>query len=264
MVIVEEILESLQTLVGHSLCETLPVSADQEGEEEGGPRHGDEAHKKYDATPSLDFHGIMAHYAQLHWDIQKCRIAINNRIDQMKRDEVPNVWIIPLEAMAEPLQGVERGAKKRLEELGKQHFMTDWVQHEAPGLGLTGFAMLVGITGPLDRFGTVSKLWKYMGLHVTSAGTHPRPKKGAGGPNSTNPDKELLYSRKGPPWAYNIGNSIICHNKGRYRAHYDRMKEYYELNRPDWPQMQRHSAARRYAVKMLLKDMWVEWRRRVR
>lgn len=140
--------------------------------------------------------------------------------------------------------------QSQLRRLGKRHVMASWVE-AAPGLGFHSFASIVGVTGSFENFPTVSKVWKYLGLH-TENGLAPKRVRGI----------QLSYSPQGRVICHRIGDSIVRVNRGHYRELYDAKKAYYEDTRPDWPQKRRDLAARRYAVKALIKDMWIEWRRR--
>jgi hypothetical protein len=147
------------------------------------------------------------------------------------------------------------------------------------GLGLPGFARLVGITGPLDRFATVSKLWAYLGLAVVD-GCAPRRVKG----------QKLRYSPAGRVLCHQLGESIVKMGRGgEYRTVYDAKRADYLARERSGPSgcptgavhktktgaivacvkagevgetsAHIHAMARRYAVKRLLRRMWIAWRR---
>jgi hypothetical protein len=236
---------------GHDHFETqLPVAA-QEGI---GDHTRLEAHVSIVSDP---LHHLLGHYARLLWDIQKTRIQINNRLKALERDNIPPVHHMAALAVFE---AQERAINRELEEMAKQHIMADWVE-VCPGLGYGGFARIVGVTGDFMRFPTVSKVWKYMGLHVQN-GHAPKRERGVTFTRTNGDVKGNAYNPQGRVVAHQIGESIVRLNRGCYRDMYDRMKAKYEAERLDWTQGRRHNAAMRYAVKMLIKDMWVEWRRR--
>jgi hypothetical protein len=193
-------------------------------------------------------HALLGHYARLLWDVQKVRIAMSNRVAAMVRDQLAEEWRLPAQTAADALLLTERGIDRQLERLARQHPMRRWVE-QAPGIGLPGFARLMGITGPLSNFATVSKLWHYLGLHVVD-GAAPRLVRG----------QKLTHSPQGRMVCHQLAEAIVKVGRGPYRAAYDAKKAYYEAERPDWTQAHRHEAAMRYAVKELLKDMWIEWR----
>lgn len=197
-----------------------------------------------------DLHAYLGHYARQLWDIQKLRIQVGNRVKAMERDGLPEHWIAPLREQADALEKLESAIDRQLGRLAKQHFMADWITAQR-GIGLPGFARLMGITGTLDRFPNVAKLWAYLGMHVVE-GVAPKRHKG-----------ELAnWSPQGRVLCHQIGDAIVKIGAGGpYREAYDAKKAYYEVERPDWTQARRHNAAMRYAVKELLKAMWCEWRR---
>ena len=228
-------------------------------------------------------HAQLGHYARLLWDIQKLRIQVGNRISAIERDAAAHglsaaLWTQPHEATLKNLETQERSLNGQLERLVKQkHFMAAWID-ACPGLGFAGFARIVGVTGDFRRFATVSKVWKYMGLH-TEDGQAPRRQRGA----------KLGYAPQGRVVARQIAESIVKLGRGRYRELYDRKRlEYVQRERHGesgcpFGQVHKdrngkllacvkqaenketsahvHSAAMRYAVKQLLKDLWVAWRR---
>ncbi len=195
-------------------------------------------------------HTLMGHYARLLWDVQKVRIMMSNRAGAMERDGLPAEWRMPVDTAAGDLKKTERAVDLQLKRLARQHFMADWIDAQV-GIALPGFGRLMGITAPLDNFATVSKLWKYLGLHVTE-GHAPKRERGV----------KLDYSPQGRTLCHQLGDSIVKVGRGPYRELYDMKKAYYEAERPDWTQARRHNAAMRYAVKALIKNMWVEWRKR--
>lgn len=228
-------------------------------------------------------HSLMGHYGRQLWDIQHVRIAMGNRVAAMDHDGVPVAHQNVAKAQVEALESAEHAIELELQRIARRHPMRSWIEG-APGIGLGGFARLLAITGSLDRFATVSKLWKYLGLAVMD-GHRQRMSKGQvathtncqGGhlqwckpdcqtdhhPNCSLDGFGNAYAPKGLVLCHQIGDSIVKTNRGPYREAYDRKKADYEQNRPDWTQAHRHEAAKRYAVKELLKGMWLEWRCRV-
>lgn len=194
-------------------------------------------------------HASLGHYARQYWDIQKVRVAMSHRVAAMERDELPEHLIAHARTTTAGLLSLEKDINRYLERSARRHPMADWIRAQR-GIGLPGFARLLGITGPLDRFATVSKLWAYLGMHVVE-GEAPRRRKG----------ERANWSPQGRVVCHLIGESIVKVGSGPWRAAYDRKKAEYETDRPDWPQLRRHNAAMRYAVKELLKALWIEWHR---
>jgi hypothetical protein len=219
------------------------------------------------AEPAL-LHALIGHYARQLWDVQRTRIALAHRVGAMQRDGLAEQWRLPLMAAVADLAATEHAIDLQLVRLARQHFLSDWIS-EAPGIGLGGFARLLGATGPLDRFATVSRLWAYLGMHVVD-GTAPRRRRGQ---NSN-------WSAQGRVVARQLATAIVRVGRGRYRAAYDRKKAEYLARPRCGPSacpfgqthtnrkgetlpcglMHAHVAAMRYAVKLLVRDLWVAWR----
>jgi transposase len=219
------------------------------------------------AEPAL-LHALIGHHSRQLWSLQQTRIALCNRIKAMQRDGLAEEWCRPLVADAVALKGAEHAVDLQLARLARQHFLSGWIQ-DAPGIGPGGFARLVGTTGSLDRFPTVSKLWAYVGLHVDD-GMAPRRRSG----------QRANWSAQGRVVCHQLGVAIVRVRRGRYREAYDTKKAQY-MARPrvgpsECPfgqthttrkgtivacgRIHAHRAAMRYAVKALLKDLWVAWR----
>lgn len=214
-------------------------------------------------------HALVGHYARQLWDVQETRISMGLRVGAMKREGLQDQWTKPLEAVAAEAKPLERSIDRELTRLMRQHPLREWIEN-APGVALPGVARILGITGRLDKFETVSKLWAYLGLHVRE-GRAPRRKRG-----------ELAnWSIKGRTVCYQLAESIVRVGKGPYREAYDRKKAEYGARERTGPSecpfgqlhlskskkpiacglAHIHNAAMRYAIKCYLRDLWSEWRK---
>lgn len=194
-------------------------------------------------------HAQLGFYARQLWDIQKVRIMTSNRLEQIKREQGPPLGVVI--EVYDTLGQEEKALNRELERLAKQHPLAPWIR-EQRGIGLPGFARLMGITGPLSRFPNVAKLWAYLGMHVAN-GQAPKRTKG----------QKANWSPQGRVLCHQIADSIVKSGKGTWREIYDYKKAQYVDEKPDWTPAHRHNAAMRYAIKELLKAMWVEWQVRV-
>lgn len=227
-------------------------------------------------------HQLLGHYARQLWDVQQQRISAGNRVAAMERDGLGD-YAEPARAIVSEYEAIEKAIDRELTRITKKHFMADWIAAQR-GIGLPGFARLLGVTGDISRFSTVSKLWKYLGLHV-SDGQAPKRRKGEawthtncqGGhlqkckldcktdhhPNCTPEGVGTAYAPQGRVICHQLGEAIVkVGGDGPYRRAYDQKKAYYESERPEWTQAHRHNAAMRYAVKELIKNLWIEWHTR--
>lgn len=214
-------------------------------------------------------HSLISHYARQLWDVQRTRVALAQRVGAMQRDGLAEPWRLPLVTARDDLAATEHAIDLQLIRLARQHFLSGWIQ-QAPGIGLPGLARLLAVTGPLDRFATVARLWAYLGMHVDQGGMAPRRRRGQKAP----------WSAQGRVVCHQLATSIVRVRGGRYRLAYDRKKTEY-LARPRLGPsacpfgqthtnrkgviltcglMHAHVAAMRYAVKTLLRDLWVAWR----
>src|SRR6266567_5887360 len=131
--------------------------------------------------------------------------VVESRCGAMRRDGLAEQWRLPLITAAADLTASEHAINLQLKRLARQHFLSGWIE-EAPGIALPGFARLMGVTGPLDRFATVSKLWAYLGMHVQD-GEAPRRRAGA----------RANWSEQGRLVCWQLGASIVRVRRGRYR-----------------------------------------------
>ena len=252
-------------------------------------------------------HALLGHYARQLWDVQKQRIGAGNRVAALEREGM-GAYAEPAREIVKEYESIEKAIERVLVKEVKKHFMADWIEAQR-GIGLPGFARLLGVTGSLDRFATVSKLWKYLGLHVVD-GRAPKREKGVPWthtdctfdhlmackpdcatdhhPNCVPGGVGTAYAPQGRVLCHQLAESIVklghrrsCHGPacddptactclvectvdhgGPYRRAYMDKKAYYEAERPDWTQARRHNAAARYAVKELIKALWIEWHTR--
>jgi hypothetical protein len=213
-------------------------------------------------------HALVGHYARMLWDVQEARVAMANRIAAMRRDGVPEQWHEPLAVVVRDLEAAERAVNRQLARLSRRHFLSGWIE-ATPGIGLPGFGRLIAVTGALDRFATTSKLWAYLGMHVQD-GMAPRRRRG----------QRSAWSVQGRVVCHQLARSIVRARRSRYREAYDRKKAEYLARDRRGPsacpfgqthrdhagnvlqcdRRHAHAAAMRYAVKRLLRDLWVEWR----
>lgn len=261
----------------HGLTESHVTSASNSG------HHVSDTHVATAPLNLTKLQGQMGHNTRMLWDIQKTRISLGNRLGACERDELDLKFIDNVKAFAEAMAKIESQVGRELEKAAAKHPMADWIKDQR-GIGLGGFARLLAVSGTLDRFPTVSKLWKYLGLAVIDGKAQKMPKgeiashtNCAGGthlrtctddctrdhhPNCKIDGFGTSYSPQGKVVCRQIAEAIVKSGSGTYRDLYDVKKLYYQLNRPDWTPKHRHDAAMRYAVKSLVRDMWVEWHNR--
>lgn len=151
--------------------------------------------------------------------------------------------------------GIEKHRKKVEKELAKlagQLRVAPFVI-ATRGVGIASLAAVVGEAGDLANYGTVSRLWKRMGLAVMLDGTRQRRISGdAAIEHGYNP------ARRSVVW--NIGACIVKAG-GPLKALYDERK-ILELTRVE-TKAHAHNRAQRYVEKRFLRMLWAEWRRAI-
>lgn len=213
------------------------------------------------------------------WRWQKFRISLQNQIDAMRRDKIPVVpsYLIAVRDARKSEARMDRATKSIL----IHHPISSWITSN-PGVGFGNVANVLALVGPIDKFQNPAKLWKFFGMHVVD-GRAPRREVGLG----------CGFSPFGRSLCYRIGESFVKGN-GKYRKIYDAARLYY-LKRPrmglslcPFNQVHKdkngkilscirngdssrsasepsessghvHAAARRFAVKRFLRDLWLEW-----
>lgn len=137
------------------------------------------------------------------------------------------------------------------------------------GFGALGLGQIVGESGDLAGYATVSKLWKRLGLAVMDG-----KRQGAAGEGATAETWIAHgYNAQRRSIVWNIGQSLFKHQSqkvddetgealreaGIYRQIYDARKIY------ETPRVaskgHAHNRATRYMEKMFVADLWSEWRR---
>jgi hypothetical protein len=210
-------------------------------------------------------HALIGHYARLVVDIQQLRIAAQLRAGAMRRDGIGTPWCAPLDECRQDLAALEAAADRQLVRLMSRHPLADWVA-STPGIGLPGLGRLLGVTGPLDRFATFPQLWKFLGLHVEHGHA---------------PQRGRDWSLRGRTVCFQLALAIMRTGHGPYRAVYDRKKAEYLSRERRGPSgcvfdqvhknrggqvlecrpLHVHNAAMRYAIKRMVRDLWLTWQR---
>lgn len=186
---------------------------------------------------------------KLRKDIIKERKATKSRIRALKEYELD---VSDLKEVAETLTNKEKKLSKRLKKLVREEDIWDWLE-KVKGIGEINTAGLIAKLNFIEKYETVSSLWKFCGL---------MPKNGFDEEDS-NFENYTHYRQATKEertlTAYDIGECFVRNTECFYRKFYDLKKEEYLENR-DWSDGHCHAAARRYAVKMFLSHLWSVWR----
>lgn len=196
-------------------------------------------------------------------DIEKVRIAMENRVRQLTRTEADEDGVVrgvgldeshpsvaALASITEAMVMLEKDATKALQKSMKAHALGAFVR-QAKGVGEKQAARLLAAVGDpywnvLDnRPRTVSELWAYCGLHVIN-GESARRKKGI----------KSNWSTEAKMRAYLVSTSIVKSPTSPYRKVYDERRARTAETHPDWTKGHSHNDALRKVSKEVLKDMW--------
>jgi hypothetical protein len=196
-------------------------------------------------------------------DLERVRIMNTNRIGALERDF--GASLPALDLVQQHLAAVEHEAELELKRMWRKHPLRKWA-NDYPGVGEKLIARLIAEIGdPGDR-PNVAKLWAYCGLG------DPARKRKTG---MTQEEAFKLGNPKAKKLCWLIGESFVKVNRGPGREHYDAMREKYAdrvhvdackrcgpsgkpaLKGSPWSLKHQHEAAKRYAVKMFLKDLWI-------
>lgn len=119
---------------------------------------------------------------------------------------------------------------------------------ETKGLGALSVATLIGMTGSLDQFTTIAKLWRFCGLGVSDDGKG-RENLIIAGAADRRPIRAAVFV---------ISAGIIKAGNVELRAIYDREKA--KALGKEWSKARAHNHAMRYLGKFIIRRMWKIWR----
>lgn len=184
--------------------------------------------------------------------VQKVRVAFNNRIKAIERgaDEASERDTKMLMKYHDRLKREERELDEDIKELAQDLPIIERMI-EVKGIGYLLAAKVVSMIN-IEIDDTVSSLWRYAGYGVDENGERDRPIKG----------EKLKYNKRLKAACYLVGTSLLKSRGGSsYRETYDKAREYYDANRPDWTKGHKHNAALRKMTKLWLSHLWLEWRK---
>jgi hypothetical protein len=176
----------------------------------------------------------------------------------------------------EPFDKIETKRTKQLEHLGKQLPVWPWAE-PIRGFGPGGLATIVAEAGrDISEYRSVAALWTRMGVGIRG------DVRQGGLPKTASKEEWILhgYSPRRRSRMWNVGHALVLSNgDGKYRQAYLARKEYERAKaeaeglvvlpaakipkgKPGYRSVGHiDRRAQRYMEKMLLRDLWVEWRR---
>lgn len=228
------------------------------------PNGGQPVHSRSESHRSLD--GLLLTIktlGNLLDDLERVRIMNGNRIAALERDFGASLPALGL--VQDHLAAVEHEAELEIKRVWRKHPLREWAT-AYPGVGEKLIARLIAEIGDPGERPNVAKLWAYCGLG------DPARKRKSG---MTQEEAFKLGNPKAKKLCWLIGESFVKVNRGPGREHYDAMRAKYAdrvheaacircgpsgkpaLPGSPWSLKHQHEAAKRYAVKQFLKDLWV-------
>lgn len=245
----------------------------------------------------------------LDWNLQNARLPLVQQIDALKAKGI-DTTSLEAEILA-PLLDLEKEGIKKLKKCVHNHPLWGyWLKHIG-GIGEKFTAQLIYlITGKkhtdecqekrdkyfakkkpgekrakaftcdcpvmeIERFHSVSALWKYAGMNTESYCRDCKKNLDDNAEScihcgSTNIGRQAPRRRRGQKVTWNpklrsvcrnIGKSFVMNRSSPYRPYYDEYKEYYNLKDPHLSAGHRDARARRKTVKLFLSHLFEMWYR---
>jgi hypothetical protein len=174
------------------------------------------------------------------------------------------------------LKALEESILDVMETTARQLPVSEIVNHrESRGFAIGGFATIIGETGNLSDYSTVSKLWKRMGCAPwefngkTQMGATWRS--GKSGKLPADEWEDFGYSPRRRSIMWNTGDCLWKQNfiieklpearkaVGPYRARHLEAKAAIKELHPEYSNGHCHNHGRLLATKLLLKNLWIAW-----
>lgn len=233
-------------------------------------------------------------------DLERTRIANENRLRQLTRDEadkdglergfgltLDHPDVARLAGIVDGVAALEHQAVLNLARQLRAHPLGAWIKAQV-GIGAKqGARLLAAIGDPYwntlyDRPRTVSELWAYCGLHVLPASQTAADLQTAfaDGAQISHPDHPFADAQNGlvgvaakrrkgqrANWsttakmrAYLVASSCIKKAASPYRPVYDQRRAHTAVTHPEWTPGHSHNDALRVVSKAILRDLWIQAR----
>lgn len=196
-------------------------------------------------------------------DLERVRIMNGNRIAALEREFGSS--LPELDVIAGQLRAVEHEAELNLKRAWRKHPLAAWAKAQ-PGVGEKLMGRLIAQIGDPAERPNPAKLWAYCGVG------DPARKRRSG---MTQEEAFKLGNPGAKKLCWLLSESFVKVNRGPYREAYDTARAKYAdrvhatacvrcgpSGHPaapgsPWSLKHQHEAAKRYAVKQFLKDLWV-------
>lgn len=216
--------------------------------------------KPMDGTSALD---LIRTLGRLLDDLERDRIQNSNRIGALERER--GEALPHLNAILAPIAQAEHLAELELIRAWRKHPLAPWAK-SILGVGEKTIARLIAEVGDPAERPNVAKLWAYCGLG------DPARKRRKG---MTQAEAFATGNKNAKKRCWILGEAFVKTRSGPYRTAYDIARiRYADRVHADacppcgpsgkpappgspWSLKHQHEAAKRYAVKQFLKDLWI-------
>ncbi len=181
--------------------------------------------------------------------IQKSRIAFGNRLAALEneQDKADHDTFFLYEKWHQRFTDLEKELNEDIVSVAEDVPIVQQLCN-IRGISYTLAAKLVSFID-ISRAPTVSALWRYAGYAVFD-GMRERKEKG----------KKLHYNTRLKCACYLVATSFLRTSGSPYRALYDKARDYYDKERPEWTKGHKHLASMRKMTKVFLAHLWIVWR----
>ena len=208
-----------------------------------------------------------------HWIINRDKVKdMRVSVSHLELDGMPKESLAPTYQALDAMGKLTDKLGRQVDKLVLQHPIGEWIS-QINGMSHRSFGeVLFLIKAPFFIMHGPHALNKWFGLHVVN-GQAPRKTKG----------QRTGFNPRCKGWVYNTGVNIVRSAGSSYRFFYDRSKAMYNARAATGPSEckfgQHHTnkkgetikctglhvenAARRYATKKLLRDLWLAYHKRL-
>jgi hypothetical protein len=198
--------------------------------------------------------------------MQAVRMRDSKQAKPPKEEDAPIIAALREEIVV-TLQSLEPSAKaraaveKEMARLARTLPAYAWVKG-VRGFGDLGFAVTIGECGDLLLYSTPDKVWKRCGLAPYDGKAYSSWRREGGLTKEQWTDAGYKPGRRAEIHACVTESLLKLQKPGMaYRDIYDLRRANRAVNRPEWSKGHSHFDAMRVMTKMLLSDLWSEWRR---
>lgn len=253
------------TVSSHGVADTHLTTAGKRG------RDGHRAVNNQELTAAAFPDELLQDYI-IYRQLQNALVRVGNQIEAIKKYDPLNGALLPLNEMRLAGKRPYKETEKRIVAAVRTMPIWTWAK-DIRGVAENSLGQLLGETGDITKYSTVSKLWKRMGLGLVNGHRQQNwaaNRKGFTKSENIDMATEMGYSARRRSLMHVIGSNLIRAKNKEYSAIYQRRKELELTKLPDKDPItgkknkskksHAHRRALRYMEKAFLKALWIQWR----